>query len=87
LLDLHDLYFAAADPDTMVALDDALLGEVHDLLIAVGHPPASDGTAGVHAALWDWAGIENLEERVTATDRIDPLVLARLRAVSRRDPQ
>ena len=34
-----------------------------------------------HARLADWAGVENLEERVDGEDEIDPVVLARLREV------
>ena len=36
-------------------------------------------TALGHATLEDWAGVENLEERVDGSDRIDPVVLAALR--------
>ena len=43
-------------------------GELDRLLARVGH-----GT------LADWAGVENLEERVDGDDEIDPVVLARLR--------
>ena len=32
-----------------------------------------------HGKLADWAGVENLEERVDGEDEIDPVVLARLR--------
>ena len=46
-------------------------------LVALGHQGGST-PEGLDAALADWAGIENLEERVVA-GRIDPLVLAHLR--------
>jgi len=49
-----------------------------------------EGKAGVedrlavlgYERLEDWAGVENLEERVDADDAIDPFVLERLRARS-----
>jgi uncharacterized Ntn-hydrolase superfamily protein len=77
LLDLHALYFDKADPAQLRGLEDDLATEVRQRLAALGHP--DDGTpAGLDAALADWAGIENLEERIVA-GRIDPLVLAYLR--------
>jgi uncharacterized Ntn-hydrolase superfamily protein len=79
LLDLHTLYFAKADPADLQVLDGDLAAEVRRRLTDLGH--ASDDTAdGLDTALADWAGIENLEERIVA-GRIDPLVLAHLRAL------
>jgi len=76
LLDLHTLYFDKADPADLLALEGELADEVRERLAARGHTDE----AGLDAALADWAGIENLEERVVA-GRIDPLVLAHLRAL------
>jgi uncharacterized Ntn-hydrolase superfamily protein len=75
LLDLHTLYFDKADPADLLPLEGELADEVRERLAARGHPDE----AGLDAALADWAGIENLEERIVA-GKIDPLVLAHLRA-------
>jgi uncharacterized Ntn-hydrolase superfamily protein len=75
LLDLHTLYFDKADPADLLPLEGELASEVRERLAARGHTDE----AGLDAALADWAGIENLEERIVA-GKIDPLVLAHLRA-------
>lgn len=73
LLDIHTLLFGKPDPATLLPLRDAVADEVRALLAARGHT-ASD----LDAALSDWAGIENLEERMVP-GHIDPLVLTHLR--------
>ena len=65
---LHDALFGKTPRDEWIAVDDVLRAELDELLGRVGH-----GT------LADWAGVENLEERVDGEDEIDPVVLARLR--------
>lgn len=77
LLDLHGLYFGSPDPGTLLDLAGRLGEEVRDRLDRLGHTGGAD-PVGLDAALWDWAGVENLEERVVP-GRIDPPVLARLR--------
>lgn len=77
LLDLHRLYFDKADPADLLRLDGVLAAEVRARLAALGHSGA-ETPAGLDAALADWAGIENLEERIVP-GQIDPLVLAQLR--------
>lgn len=77
LLDLHTLYFDRADPGDLLALTGELAEEVRARLSVLGHP----ADAGLDAALADWAGIENLEERIIP-GRIDPLVLAHLRGLA-----
>lgn len=74
LLDLHALLFEKADPDTLLDLTGDLADEVRSLLAERGHQ-AED----LDEAIADWAGIENLEERITP-GKIDPLVLDHLRA-------
>jgi len=77
LIDLHSLYFDKADPNDLVTLEGEVAEEVRRRLAALGHQNGPT-PEGLDAALADWAGIENLEERVVA-GRIDPLVLAHLR--------
>lgn len=78
LLDLHALFFGTVDPETTLPLTGELAREVHDRLVLVGHAPAGPGSDHLEAALRDWAGIENLEERML-DGRIDPMVLDVLR--------
>jgi uncharacterized Ntn-hydrolase superfamily protein len=75
LLDLHTLYFGKPDPATLLDLSGDLADEVRSRLAAAGYADA----AGLDAALADWAGVENLEERMVP-GRIDPLVLDQLRS-------
>jgi len=65
---IHDMLFGKTPRKEWIAVDDALRAELDELL----------GRAG-HGTLADWAGVENLEERVDGEDEIDPVVLARLR--------
>ncbi len=67
LLDLHDVFFTPPDPAALLPLEGALASEVQDLLGRLGHRD-----------LADWAGVENLEERIVAGS-IDPVVLRMLR--------
>ena len=73
LLDLHALYFDRPDPAALLDLVGDLAAEVRTRLAGLGHAGELD------TALADWAGIENLEERMVP-GRIDPLVLAHLRS-------
>jgi uncharacterized Ntn-hydrolase superfamily protein len=72
LLDLHTLYFDKPDPATLLRLEGSLADEVGSRLAAMGY------TGELDAALADWAGVANLEERMIA-GHIDPLVLDHLR--------
>ncbi|GAA2608911.1 DUF1028 domain-containing protein [Paractinoplanes durhamensis] len=74
LLEMHSLYFERPDPATLIPLTGLVAEEVRDRLARAGHRGDD-----VDAALADWAGIANLEERIV-TGAIDPLVLAQLRA-------
>jgi uncharacterized Ntn-hydrolase superfamily protein len=74
LLDLHDIFFGKPDPDAALPLDGDLADEVRDRLAKLGFD-----NADLDAALNDWAGVENYEERMVP-GRIDPLVLEQLRA-------
>lgn len=79
LLDLHDLFFGRPDPDSLRPLEGELLDEVFGLLVQLGRRPAAVEAEAVRAALWDWAGVENLEERIPDGHQIDPVVLDVLR--------
>ena len=79
LLDLHDLYFTKPDTSGFLDVTEEIKDEVARHLTVLGHPPAGDDMLSVGLALWDWAGIENLEERVVPEPKIDPVVLRILR--------
>jgi uncharacterized Ntn-hydrolase superfamily protein len=73
---LHDQLFGVTPPEDWIAVDEALAGELHDRLAGLGYGGELD------RAFNDWAGTENLEERVEGVERIDPVVLAALRSQS-----
>jgi uncharacterized Ntn-hydrolase superfamily protein len=73
LMEMHTLYFERPDPATLIPLTGAVEKEVRERL---GHPSGS-----LDEALAEWAGIENLEERIVPGS-ICPLVLAHLREVT-----
>jgi len=80
LLDLHELYFGGTPEDELLDLDGALAAEVaaHLRAVAGARLDGADGAA-LWSALESWAGIENLEERLTRPGRLDPVVLGVLR--------
>ncbi|NJP35180.1 DUF1028 domain-containing protein [Micromonospora thermarum] len=75
LLAVHTLLFSRPDPATLLDLTGAVATEVVALLTALGHPAHP---AAPDEALFSWAGLENLEERLVP-GRIDPVVLDHLR--------
>ena len=66
--EVHAMLFGKTPAADWIAIDDALRSEIAARLETLGHE-----------SLADWAGIENLEQRVKGDDRIDPVVLATLR--------
>ncbi len=70
LVQLHEFYFGRPDHSTLLELTGDLADEVGGRLHRLGY-----------ADLADWAGVENLEERVVP-GHIDPMVLQHLRATS-----
>ena len=74
LYDMHSLLFGQTPKPDWVEVDDLLRAELVERLSALGY----DTELG--RAFGDWAGTENLEERVDGVERIDPVVLAELRA-------
>ena len=73
---LHDRLFGVTPRDEWLTLDGALGEEVRERLTRLGYERE------LAAALLDWAGVENLEERVDGAGAIDPVVLEALREVS-----
>jgi uncharacterized Ntn-hydrolase superfamily protein len=68
LLDIHMLLFGKTPPEDFLPLDGALGEEVRSLVSARGY-----------GSLEEWAGVENLEERLGDANEIDPVVLEALR--------
>jgi uncharacterized Ntn-hydrolase superfamily protein len=68
LYELHQTLFGRTPAVDWITVDDQLRAEIDERLAALGHE-----------SLAEWAGVENLEERIAGSDRIDPVVLAALR--------
>lgn len=73
LLNLHEMLFGKPDPATLLRLTGELADEVRALL--------GTNESDLDRALTDWAGVENLEERMVP-GKIDPVVLAHLRRLA-----
>jgi uncharacterized Ntn-hydrolase superfamily protein len=71
---VHDLLFGHTPEEEWLEVDTTLGEELRERLAALGY----DGE--LPDALAAWAGTENLEERVSGAERIDPVVLEQLRA-------
>jgi uncharacterized Ntn-hydrolase superfamily protein len=65
---IHGALFGRTPREEWLAVDDGLRRELAERLAALGY-----------SRLEDWAGVENLEERVDGEDVVDPVVLAELR--------
>jgi uncharacterized Ntn-hydrolase superfamily protein len=76
LYGLHNELFGVTPPEDWVTVDEALAAELRDRLGKLGY----EGELG--KAFNDWAGTENLEERVDGLERIDSVVLGALRKQS-----
>lgn len=74
LLDLHELYFGETPAGQWLEVDDDLGVELREHLSRLGY-----ASGDLRADLEAWAGVENFEERVKGTERIDPVVLGQLR--------
>src|SRR5215216_1981030 len=66
---LHQQLFGKTPRSQWVEVDDDLRAELHERLGKLGHE-----------SLVEWAGVENLEERVDGEEAIDPVVLEELRS-------
>ncbi len=76
LYGLHSELFGVTPPEDWLTVDEALAAELRDRLGKLGYDGELD------RAFNDWAGTENLEERVDGVERIDPIVLGALRKQS-----
>jgi uncharacterized Ntn-hydrolase superfamily protein len=74
---LHREIFGVTPKEDWLSVDDELASELRDRLSKLGY----DG-GDLERAFFDWAGTENLEERVEGVERIDPIVLGALRKQS-----
>ena len=70
---LHQAIFGKTPPEDWLEVDSALAEELRERLARLGF----DGELG--ETLSEWAGKENLEERVDGIERVDPVVLEELR--------
>ncbi|MGH3133135.1 MAG: DUF1028 domain-containing protein [Gaiellaceae bacterium] len=71
LFGIHQTLFGKTPRSEWIEVDDGLRKEIAERLAALGYEK-----------LEEWAGVENLEERVDGEDAIDPCVLAALRRKS-----
>jgi uncharacterized Ntn-hydrolase superfamily protein len=68
---IHQELFGKTPREKWIEVDDGLRKEIEDRLAVLGYD-----------RLADWAGVQNLEERVDGEDAVDPVVLDRLRQAS-----
>jgi uncharacterized Ntn-hydrolase superfamily protein len=73
---LHREIFGVTPSEDWLDVDDKLAHELRERLAKLGY----DGE--LERAFFDWAGTENLEERVDGVERVDPVVLGALRKQS-----
>jgi uncharacterized Ntn-hydrolase superfamily protein len=74
LYDMHQLLFGKTPAGEWLPVGEALAEELRARLAALGYADAS-----LEKAFTEWAGTENLEDRVNGIERVDPVVLAELR--------
>ena len=73
LYGLHQQIFGKTPRKEWLRIDEALANELRDRLTRLGY------TGELGEAFTQWAGTENLEERVEGIEEIDPVVLDELR--------
>lgn len=71
LFGIHQALFGRTPRSDWLPVDETLRAELTERLARVGYE-----------RLADWAGVENLEERVDGEETIDPVVLAELRRMT-----
>jgi uncharacterized Ntn-hydrolase superfamily protein len=80
---IHILLTGTTPEDEKLPLAGELADEVRDLLAQAGYPSTA-GEEGLASALRAFVGTENLEGRWWLGERLDPVVLAHLRACAGR---
>jgi uncharacterized Ntn-hydrolase superfamily protein len=71
---LHEAIFGKTPRDEWIPVDQVLRAELSERLLRLGY----EGELG--EAFFNWAGNENLEERVDGVEAVDPVVLEELRS-------
>jgi uncharacterized Ntn-hydrolase superfamily protein len=71
LYGLHQALFGKTPREEWILVDPAVRSEIEDRLARLGYE-----------SIDDWAGVENLEERVDGMEAVDPVVLEALRSMS-----
>jgi uncharacterized Ntn-hydrolase superfamily protein len=82
LLALHRFYLTPPREQDLLPIDAPIAREIQELLHTAGYyrgPISGAWDTATRAALEQYGGVENLEERLVSPDKIDPLVLAYLR--------
>jgi uncharacterized Ntn-hydrolase superfamily protein len=82
LLKLHRFYLTPPRAEDLLLIEATIAGELQALLARAGyyHGPASSVyDTATRAALEQYGGVENLEERLISPTHIDPQVLAYMR--------
>lgn len=83
LYELHLLYFGKSTPQALIPVTTDVARELQTVLAKLGlyrGDISGDYDDATRAALWDFCGIENLEERWRDDAKIDPEVLAFVRS-------
>jgi uncharacterized Ntn-hydrolase superfamily protein len=86
ILGLHRFYLTPPRPEDLVPINAEIARELQEILQSVGYysgPVNGIYDDATHAALESYGGVENLEERLVAKDKIDPQVLDFLRVKAR----
>jgi uncharacterized Ntn-hydrolase superfamily protein len=80
LIDIHTMLFGSTPESEWVLVDEAIAEKIRVALRAVGNNIAAVGPWDelLEAALLSWVINENLDERWSSGDRIDPVVLHHL---------
>lgn len=73
---IHELLFGSTPKEEWLDVDDALAAELRERLTRLGYEEE------LQAALFRWAGTENLEERLDGLEQLDPVLLQELRRSS-----
>ena len=82
LLELHKLYFLKSKPEDLIPLEEEVTREIQEILSELGYYGGEINGVydeATRQALFNFSGIENLEERWQEGAYIDPMVLTFMR--------